>query len=270
MTTTEVENYPGFVDGIQGPELMAVMQKQAERFGAEYKSGLVSGTDFSGRPLKVKLDGGEEIETKCVIIATGSSARYLGLDSEQALIGKGVSSCATCDGAFFRDVPVAVIGGGDSAMEEAIFLTRFASKVYVIHRRDELRASKIMGDRARANEKIEFVWDAVVTEVHGVEENRVTGCRVKNVKTGEMFNIDLEGFFLAIGHHPNTEIVRGQVNLDDSGYIVTARGGRTNIDGVFAAGDVQDPNYRQAVSAAGSGCIAALEAERYLEGLEDA
>jgi thioredoxin reductase (NADPH) len=266
-TTTEVENFPGFPEGVMGPELMDRMRKQAERFGARMVMGQVNAVHFLEHPFSIRLDGGEELKAQTVIIATGATAKYMGLESEQKLIGRGVSACATCDGAFFRNVPIAVIGGGDSAMEEALFLTRFASKVYVVHRRDQLRASKIMADRAKKNPKIEFVWNSVMTEVLDVAKNEVTGLRVKNVKTGEERVLEVKGVFLAIGHQPNTDLFRGQLDLDEKGYIKTTFT-RTSIPGVFAAGDVQDPSYRQAITAAGSGCMAALEAQRYLESLE--
>ena len=222
----------------------------------------VEASDLAGHPFKLKLDGGE-LEAESLIIATGASARYLGLESEQALIGHGVTSCATCDGAFYRDVPVAVVGGGDSAAEEATFLTRFASKVYLIHRRDELRASKIMADRVLGHGKVEVIWDTVVTEVLGVEDTSVKGLKLRNVKTDEDSELEVAAMFVAIGHEPNTGPFKGQLELDDKGYIV-ARNTRTSVAGVFAAGDVQDSVYRQAITAAGSGCMAALEAERYL------
>jgi len=253
ITTTDVENYPGFAEGINGFELTENMKKQAARFGAEYIMETVTEVDFSDQPLKMKTDAGNEYESCTVIIATGATARYLGLESEQKLMGKGVSACATCDGAFYRDVPVCVVGGGDSALEEALFLTRFASKVTVIHRRDALRASKVMADRAMWNEKIEFLWDSVVT-----------GARVKNVKTEKEHILPVEGFFLGIGHTPNTDAFKGVLEMEDTGYLVTENT-KTEIPGVFAAGDVQDSVYRQAVTAAGSGCMAALEAEKYLE-----
>jgi thioredoxin reductase (NADPH) len=262
-TTTEVENYPGFPNGILGPDLMSAMRAQAERFGARFILDRVASADFQPRPFRVTLESGETHEAQSVVIATGASAKYLGLESEQKLIGRGVTSCATCDGAFYRGVPVAVVGGGDTAMEEATFLTRFASKVYIIHRRDEFRASKIMADRALAHEKIEVIWDTVVTEVLGVEENEVKGLRLRNVKTDEESELEVSAMFSAIGHRPNTEAFGGQLETDAAGYLV-ADHTRTRIPGVFAAGDVQDPVYRQAVTAAGTGCMAALEAERFL------
>ncbi|AKJ63713.1 thioredoxin-disulfide reductase [Kiritimatiella glycovorans] len=263
-TTTEVENYPGFPEAIDGSELMQRMHQQAERFGTRFVMASAKDSDFSGDTKKVVLTNGETLEATAVIIATGARAKYLGLDSEQKLIGRGVSACATCDGAFFRDVPVAVVGGGDTAMEEATFLTKFASKVYVVHRRDELRASKIMADRASANDKIEFIWNSVVEEVLGVDENRVTGVQLRDREKDEVRRLEVEGLFLAIGHKPNTDAFRGQLEMDGKGYL-HADGTRTHVDGVFAAGDVQDAVYRQAVTAAGSGCMAALEAERYIE-----
>jgi thioredoxin reductase (NADPH) len=266
-TTTEVENFPGFPKGIMGPQLMDDMRKQAERFGTRFQAGMVASVDFSGRPLKVTLDGGDTLEAESVIIATGASAKYLGLESEQKLIGRGVSACATCDGAFFRNVPVVIVGGGDSAMEEAMFLTRFASKVYVVHRRDQLRASPIMGERAKKNPKIEFVWNSVIVDVMDVAKGEVTGVKIRNVKTEETSDLEVKGYFSAIGHKPNTDPFKGQIDLDDKGYI-KAQNTRTNVKGVFAAGDVQDSVYRQAITAAGSGCMAALEAQRYLESLE--
>jgi len=262
-TTNDVENYPGFPEGIDGPTLMAQMHAQAERFGAKYQFGEVLKADFSERPFKLTLTGDEVIEAKTVIIATGATARYLGIESEQKLIGRGVSACATCDGAFYRDVPVVIVGGGDTACEEALFLTRFASKVTMIHRRDELRASKIMAERAMNHEKIEIAWDSVVDEVLG-DDSGVIGVNIKNVKTGEMTKIECTGYFSAIGHTPNTAAFVGQLDMDDVGYLI-AEGVKTKIEGVYAAGDVSDAIYRQAVTAAGTGCAAALEAERFLE-----
>jgi len=260
--TTEVENYPGFEGGIQGPELMNVFRNQARRFGAEIVAKDVTEVDFSKRPFTVVVDDEHRILADTVIISTGARARYLGLESETRLRGRGVSACATCDGFFFRDKTICVVGGGDSAAEEALFLTRFAKKVYMIHRRDELRASKIMQDRVLKNEKIEVLWDSVVEEVLG--ENAVEGVRLKNVKSGEITDVPLEGFFLGIGHAPNTKLFEKYLDLDESGYIVTRDGMHTNVPGVFAAGDVQDPIYRQAITAAGSGCMAAIDAERLL------
>lgn len=264
VTTTEIENYPGFSKGILGPDLMEEMRKQAARFGTRFISASVASVDFRSRPLRVSLDDGSTHEARTVIIATGATAKYLGLESEQKLIGRGVSACATCDGAFFRNVPVAVTGGGDTAMEESLFLTRFASKVYVIHRRDQFRASKIMADRVIKHPKIEVIWNSVVEEVLDVSKNDVTGLRLKNVKTGETSTLSVKALFTAIGHQPNTEPFKGQLDLDSVGYI-KATYTRTNVPGVFAAGDVQDPAYRQAITAAGTGCMAALEAQRFLE-----
>ncbi|MDQ4089222.1 MAG: thioredoxin-disulfide reductase [Actinomycetota bacterium] len=262
MLTTEVENYPGFVDGIQGPELMGAMRAQAARFGAEFISDKVSRVDLGSRPARIWV-GDAEYQGRAVIVATGAKAKMLGLDNERRLIGHGVSTCATCDGFFFKGQQIAVVGGGDSALEEANFLTKFADKVFLIHRRDSLRASKIMQERAFKNEKIEFVWDSVPVELHGDE--RLTGITVKNVKTGELSELDITGMFVAIGHHPNTNLFVGQLAMDDASYLLTHRGTHLNIEGVFAAGDVQDRTYRQAITAAGSGCMAAIDAERWLE-----
>ncbi len=262
-TTTEVENYPGFPEGIDGTELTLQMRRQAERFGARVLSGAVAGCDFQQSPLRVRLDTGAELAGRAVIIATGASAVYLGLPSEQALIGRGVSGCATCDGALYRGVPVAVVGGGDTAMEDALFLTRFASRVTVIHRRDQFRASRIMAERVRQHPKIDIRWDSVVAEVLDVNRNEVTGLRLKNVKTGAMSDLAAAGVFIAIGHRPNTAPFAGQVAMDEKGYI-RSDNTRTSVRGVFAAGDVADSRYRQAVTAAGSGCMAALEVERFL------
>lgn len=265
-TTTEVENYPGFEKGITGPELMDVMHKQAERFGTRFVYDTVGKVDFSGPTHKVFLDGGDVLESQSVIIATGATARYLGIENEQKLIGHGVSACATCDGAFFRNVPIAVVGGGDTAMEEAVFLTRFASKVYLIHRRHEFRASRIMADRALANPKIVPVWNSVVTDVFEVSQKKVTGIELTDTVNGGKRRLEVDGLFVAIGHQPNTAPFKGILELDQTGYIIT-KNTRTNVPGVFAAGDVQDSVYRQAITAAGTGCMAALEAERYLESL---
>lgn len=263
--TTEVENYPGFADGIMGPKLMEEMRKQALRFGTEIISDFVHTVKLTERPFKV-LYGDKEIETKTVVISTGSSAKLIGIESEMQLMGYGVSTCATCDGFFFRGKEIAVVGGGDSAMEEANFLTKFANKVSVIHRRDTLRASKIMQDRALANPKIQFIWNTAVSEVVGTRDTGVSGLKLKNIRTNETSELPVEGLFIAIGHDPNTGIFKGQIELDERGYIRTQPDStRTNVPGVFACGDVQDPVFRQAITAAGSGCMAAIEAERWLE-----
>ena len=270
MLTTDVENYPGFPEGIMGPDMMMAFRAQAERFGSEIVTSLCEAADLQQRPFTLTLDE-HQVTCDSLIIASGSEARWLGLESEQKyrLNGGGVSACAVCDGAFYRDIPVCVIGGGDSAMEEATFLTKFASKVYVIHRREELRASHIMQERALKNPKIEFVWNSEVQEVLG-DGNQVTGVKLYNNVTEDTSTLAVQGMFLAIGHIPNTEIFKGQLELDDSGYIVTPKSNMTtNIPGVFAAGDVQDTSYMQAITAAGSGCMAALDAERYLESLHD-
>lgn len=265
--TTHVENFPGFPDGIMGPELIENMRKQAQRFGAEFKAGAVTEVDLTKRPFKI-IAGKDTYETRSLIVAAGASARLLGLEGERELIGRGLSTCATCDGYFFRGKPIAVVGGGDSAMEEANFLSRYASRVYLIHRREEYRASKIMIDRAKANEKVEFVVPYVVEEILAPEKV-VTGVRLKNVKTGEKRELALDGVFVAIGHDPNSTVFRGKVNTDENGYILAKHGSLTNIPGVFVAGDVQDHRYRQAVTAAGSGCMAALDAEKFLEEHKD-
>ena len=262
--TTLVENFPGFPDGIQGPELIENMRKQASRFGAEYHIGHLVKADLSKRPIELTV-GKETIQTRSVIIASGASARWLGLPSEHALIGHGVSSCATCDGFFFSGKEIAVIGGGDSAMEEATFLTRFASKVTLIHRREDFRASKIMLDRARANPKVSFLTDTVVDEVLDVSKKEVTALRLRNLKSGESWDFPTSAMFLGIGHIPNTKVFEGQLETDADGYLVTHNNVLTKVAGVFACGDVQDRRYRQAITAAGSGCMAALEVEKYLE-----
>ncbi len=262
MLTTDVENYPGFPDGIMGPDLMKTFRDQASRFGAELVTADVERVDFKSSPFSVWSDGVEH-QSQSIIISTGASARMLGLESEKELLGHGVSTCATCDGFFFRGVDIAVVGGGDSALEEATFLTRFANSVTVIHRRDELRASKIMQDRAKNNPKISFAWNTAVTDIYG--DNKVTGLALKNLVSGETSKLDVGGLFVAIGHVPNTDLFKGQIDLDDAGYIVTAEGStRTSVKGVFASGDVQDHVYRQAITAAGSGCMAAIDAEHFL------
>jgi len=264
MITSTVENFPGFPDGIEGPELMDRMRKQAEKFGAEFISGEAKDVQLDSKPYRV-LVGDNWIDTKTIIIATGSSARWLGLESESKLRGKGVSGCATCDGFFFTGKHVAVVGGGDAAIEEATFLTRFASKVTIIHRRDQLRASKAMQKKAFDNPKIEFEWDSVVEDILDVNENRVTAVVLKNVKTGETKELPVDGVFIAIGHDPATSIFKDKLELDEKGYII-ANGTRTSVPGVFAAGDVADSRYRQAISAAGTGCMAAIEALKFIEG----
>ncbi len=268
MLTTDVENYPGFPDGVMGPELMIKFREQAQRFGAEMLTDRVTKVDLSGPPHGVWVGDPAALEPTyrawAVIVSTGAQSLMLGLEAEERLIGHGLSTCATCDGFFFRDQHIAVVGGGDSAMEEATFLTRFASKVTVIHRRDELRASKIMQDRAFANDRIEFLWNNVVTDIHG--EDKLTGVKVQNTVTGEASVLDVTGLFIAIGHRPNTDLFEGQLKRKENGYLVTEPdSSRTEIEGVFACGDVQDDFYRQAVTAAGSGCMAAIDAERWLE-----
>jgi thioredoxin reductase (NADPH) len=265
--TTEVENFPGFPDGVLGPELMELMKRQAERFGAEIRIGDVADVELTHSPLRMTLNG-ELIETKSLIVATGASARLLDVPGEREFFGRGVSTCATCDGFFFRDKTVAVVGGGDGAIEEGTFLTRYASKVFLVHRRDRLRASQILQDRAMKNDKIAFIWDTVVEEIGGDEDTGVTNARLRNVKTGVEKELPVDGVFLAIGHVPNTKIFEGQLKLDKQGYIVTDSRMHTNIQGVFACGDCQDHIYRQAITAAGTGCIAAIEAEKFLAEVE--
>jgi len=267
MLTTMVENWPGFRDGIMGPDLMAEMRLQAERFGTDVMHGNVERVDLNRRPFSLAFADGRTITAEALIIATGASARWLEIGVDRKLSGHGVSTCATCDGYFFRGKPIAVVGGGDSAMEEAIYLTRFATKVTVIHRRESLRASKIMQDKAFANPKIEFIWDSEIADIRDVERGEVTGIDVRNLKTGRLTHLPLDGVFIAIGHTPNTALFRGQLELDEAGYICTHHGSKTSCPGVFAAGDVQDHVYRQAITAAGSGCMAAIDAERYLDGL---
>ena len=265
--TTHVENFPGFPDGIMGPELIENMRKQAARFGAEFKAGTVSEVDLTRRPFTVKA-GNEVFETRSLIVAAGASARLLGLEGEKELIGRGLSTCATCDGYFFRGKPIAVVGGGDSAMEEANFLSRYASRVYLVHRREEFRASKIMIDRAQANEKVEFVTPYVVEEILS-PQGLVAGVRLRNTRRGEKREIAVDGVFVAIGHNPNSTVFKGKLEMDENGYVIARHGSLTNVPGVFVAGDVQDHRYRQAVTAAGSGCMAALDAEKFLEEHKD-
>jgi len=265
-TTTEVENYPGFHHAIMGPDLMREMRAQAERFGTEFVAGEVTAVDLKRSPLSLTVNGEERLETKTLIIASGASAIQLGIPGESRLMGHGVSTCATCDGYFFRSKELVVVGGGDSAMEEATFLTEFTTRVSVVHRRDKLRASKIMQDRAFKNEKVTFIWNSVVDDILG--DKVVTGVRVRNVETGRTSELNCAGVFVAIGHSPNTSLFAGQIEMDTKGYILTKNGTATNVPGVFAAGDVQDSRYRQAVTAAGSGCMAAMDAERYLESRE--
>jgi thioredoxin reductase (NADPH) len=263
--TSLVENFPGFPEGIQGPELIENMRKQAARFGAEFMMGHLAKADLSQRPFKLDFGGGKTALARTLIIASGASARWLGLPSEQALIGHGVSSCATCDGFFFRGKPITVIGGGDSAMEEALFLSRFATKVTLIHRREQFRASKIMLERARKHEKIEFLTNTVVDEVHDVNAKEVTGLKLRNVKTGKVWDFPTSAMFLGIGHEPNAKMFTGQLDMDSDGYLKTHDFVFTNVPGVYACGDVQDRRYRQAITAAGSGCAAAMEVEKFLE-----
>jgi thioredoxin reductase (NADPH) len=267
-TTSIVENYPGFPEGVDGYELMTRMQKQAEKFGARIKFGTLENADLSGKPLRLTVDG-ELIQTETLIIASGAGHRHIGLESEHKLETRGVTYCATCDGALpmFRNQPLVVVGGGDSACEEASYLTRFGSTVYLIHRRDQLRASKIMADRVLANPKIKPIWDTVVTDIRDVALNKVTGVRLKNVKTGAESELPCAGVFIAIGHVPNTQVFKGQVTMDDDGYVKSVRGTQTSVEGVFVAGDCHDRVYRQAITAAGEGCAAAIDCERHLAAL---
>ncbi len=262
--TTLVENFPGFPKGVQGPELIELMEKQASVFGAEFKDGHVTRVDLSRRPFVLEAEG-ETIETRTLIIASGASAKLLGLDSERKLLGHGVSTCATCDGYFYRGKEVVVVGGGDTAAEDALFLTRYADQVNIVHRRDQLRASKIMQDRLFRNPKVKFVWNSLVSDVLDVERGEVTGIKLKDAKTGDETIKHCDGVFIGIGHSPNTSLFRGQLEMNETGYLITHDGSKTNVPGVFAAGDVQDHIYRQAITAAGSGCMAAIDAERFLE-----
>lgn len=261
--TTMVENFPGFPDGIMGPDLMKAMKEQAAKFGAEFVGGSATSVDFSQNPFRIVVDEDATYETRSVIIATGASAKMLGLENEWQYMGRGLSTCATCDGFFFKDKKLAVVGGGDSALEEAIFLTKYASSVTVIHRRDQLRASKIMQERAFANPKIDFIWDTVVERIIG--DPMVSGLVLRNRKTNETWEFPVDGLFIAIGHRPNTDLFRGQLDMDEMGYIKAVNRTHTNVEGVFVAGDVQDQRYRQAITAAGSGCMAAIDCERWLE-----
>jgi thioredoxin reductase (NADPH) len=262
--TTMVENFPGFPDGILGPDLIENMRKQAQRFGAEFKAGAITEVDLSKRPFKISA-AGETFETRALIIASGATARMIGLESEKKLVGHGVSTCATCDGYFFRGKEIAVVGGGDSAMEEANFLSKFASRVHLLHRRKDFRASKIMVDRARANEKIHFITPVVVDEISDVSRGGVEFLTLRNTETNEITKLPVEGVFIAIGHDPNTKVFAGKLDMDENGYLITQHGSQTKVPGVFAAGDVQDHHYRQAVTAAGSGCMAAIDAEKFLD-----
>lgn len=266
--TTLVENFPGFPNGILGPELTEAMRQQARHFGAEFRAGAVTSVELKKRPFKIEV-GKETFEAETLIIAAGASARLLGLDSERRLIGHGVSTCATCDGYFFRDKEIAVVGGGDTAMEEANFLTRFASKVNILHRRHDFRASKIMLDRARANDKIRFVTPVVIEEILDPVKKNVEAVKLRNIEDNSVTTLKVDGLFIGIGHEPNTKIFRGQLDMDPNGYLKTHHGSRTNIEGVFAAGDAQDHVYRQAITAAGSGCMAAMDAEKFLESLSE-
>ena len=262
--TTTVENFPGFPQGLLGPDLIQAMRQQAERFGAEFRPGTTAAVDPSRRPFRITIDGSVE-ECQALIVATGASAKMLGFPSERQLVGHGVSTCATCDGFFFQDQAVMLVGGGDSALEEALFLTKFAKRVTVVHRRDKLRASKIMQEKAFANPKIDFLWDSIPEEILDVSQQKVTAVRIRNVKTGVITERAVDGIFVAIGHTPNTQIFQGKLEMDAVGYITTHDGTKTSVPGVFAAGDVQDHVYRQAITAAGSGCMAAIDAERFLE-----
>lgn len=264
MITTDVENYPGFAQGIQGPDLMAIFKEQAERFGAQYIAGDVTSVDLSQRPFKITVNDEDVYYARTLITAPGATAKLLGLESETALMGRGVSACATCDGFFFKGQEVIVVGGGDTAMEEALFLTRHAAKVYVVHRRGQLRASKVMQERAFNNPKIEFIWNSAVEDILGIDEGKVTGVRLRNVQTDVVSEMAIDGVFMGIGHRPNTELFVGQLDMNENGYLRTHDGTKTNILGVFAAGDVQDWTYRQAITAAGTGCMAAIDAERLL------
>lgn len=267
--TTDVENFPGFPKGILGPELMDLMHEQAERFGTTYLLENVTKVDLSNRPFRVEAESGDVYLAESLIISSGASAKLLGLPAEKKLMGHGVSACATCDGFFFKEKEIIVVGGGDTAIEEANFLTRFASKVTVVHRRDQLRASKIMQEKAFANKKIEFAWDSVLEDIIGDEKTKVTSVKLKNVKTNKVTDFPCQGVFIAIGHSPNTSLFKGQLEMDQTGYLITKKGStETSVPGVFAAGDVADSKYRQAISAAGTGCMAAIDAERFLENAE--
>jgi thioredoxin reductase (NADPH) len=268
MITTDVENYPGFPKGIQGPELMEEFKSQAERFGAEYIFGEVSSVNFATRPFTVTVDEETNYQSNSIIIATGATAKLLGLESENKLMGRGVSACATCDGFFFQDQEVAVVGGGDTALEEALFLTRYATNVKIIHRRDTLRASQIMQDRAKSNDKIEFIWNSEVTDILANQNGEVSKIQLKDTISANISELAINGVFIAIGHQPNTQIFEGIIDRNENGYILTNNGTKTNIEGVFACGDAQDWIYRQAVTAAGTGCMAAIDAERYLAELD--
>ena len=262
--TTDVENYPGFAEGLLGPEMMVIFKKQAQKFGARFVQGTVTNVNFGESPFAIEVDEEKEYGAKAVIIASGATAKLLGIPSETALMGRGVSACATCDGFFFKDKELIVVGGGDTAMEEALYLTKFATHVHVVHRRNELRASRIMQKRAEEHPKISFMFDTIVSDIVGVNEGSVTGVQLTNLLTNSTYHKKIDGVFVAIGHKPNTELFQGILTMEDNGYIVTFNGTQTNIPGVFACGDVQDWVYRQAVTAAGTGCMAAIDAERYL------